>query len=88
MSKTEVVAEKLGVCPENVSLYKGVYTVRKGFFYRNGFTSDKLAAKVSAAFPSATIVEHDEIWKPFKGGASLKNQSHWYVKFALDQVTV
>lgn len=65
----------------HVSKSKGVFTVRKSFFYRHGYTSTKLVEAVKAQFPNAVIVEHREIWKDFRGGDTVAQGSHWYVKF-------
>jgi hypothetical protein len=77
------VEEKIG---NHVSKSKGIFTVRKGYFYRNGYTSEMLEEKVRKAFPEAIILATGDKWKPFRGGASLANQSHWYVKFELPGV--
>jgi hypothetical protein len=63
------------------SVKGGVFTVRREFFYRSGTTIDKIVGRVQAVFPDAIIVESAEIWKPFRGGASTANSSHWFVKF-------
>jgi len=66
-----------------VTKSKGVFTVRRGFFYRNGKTEADLVAKVKAAFPDAVVVDSGEVWKAFDGGKSVAQQSHWFVKFTL-----
>jgi len=65
------------------SVKQGVYTVRKGFFYRNGYTEDKLADRVRETYPQATIIDRGEVWKAFRGGATVSQGSHWFVKFTL-----
>lgn len=60
-----------------------VFTVRRGFFYTHGQTADDFVKKVKTAFPTAVIIESGEVWKSFRGGASVTNQSHWYVKFMI-----
>jgi hypothetical protein len=79
----KAVKEALGT--GTVSRKSGVYTVRRGFFYTHGRTSQMLADHVLAVFPAATIIEHYEVWKPFRGGASVANNSHWCVKFTLPE---
>lgn len=69
---------------DSYSVKNGVFTVRRGFFISGGFSADAYAAKVLNAFPTATIVDKGEVWKPFRGGASVAQQSHWFVKFTLD----
>lgn len=61
----------------------GEFVARREFFYRHGHTSDNLAADILAALPSATILQHGENWKPFRGGASTANSSHWFVRFTV-----
>ena len=61
----------------------GTLVFRKGFFYRNGCNSSNYANSVSKKLTEAgiphVILDDYEIWKVFKGGASVKNQSHWGV---------
>lgn len=74
---------------DSVSISKGIVTVRRGFFYRHGGTAEGFTAKVLEAvreeFPRTEfeVVDSGEVWKPFKGGASTANQSHWFVKMKL-----
>ena len=69
--------------PDTVSVKAGVVTIRRGFFYTGGVTAGAYADKVRAAFPNATILDAGEVWKPFRGGAKVAQQSHWFVKFTL-----
>lgn len=59
------------------------YVVRRGFYYSHGGTAEKFADHVSANLKKAgidhEIIDKGEVWKPFNGGASVANQSHWYV---------
>jgi hypothetical protein len=57
------------------------WIARRGFYYRHGNTTEKYIEIVKKAFPNAVIVDSGEVWKAFRGGASLANQSHWYVEF-------
>ena len=66
---------------DTVGQSKGMFIASRGFFYTNGMTSDKLAAAVQRAIPTAAIVEHRQIWKPFRGGATTASQSHFLVRF-------
>ena len=83
MMKTKEIKDILGHSFDTVSKYKGVFTVRRGFFYRHGGTTDKCVNTVLLKIPGVKIVDSGEIWKAFNGGALLKNQSHWYVKFTV-----
>lgn len=62
---------------------RGATMIRQGFFYTGSGTSQALADKVSRVLKEASItfkvIDHGEIWKPFKGGAPLSKQSHWWV---------
>ena len=69
---------------DTCSLKAGVYTARWGFFYRHGGSAEVKCNRVKAVFPAALIHDSGEVWKAFNGGASVANQSHWFVKFALD----
>jgi hypothetical protein len=76
------IEDKLHV--SSVSKRAGVFTVRDGFFYRHGRNSGDLVQKVRDAFPTAKILDQGEVWKAFRGGASVANQSHWFVKFSIE----
>lgn len=68
---------------------EGNYIFRKGYYYRpSKMSPDDWAEKISKRLQEAginnSIVDLGDIWKPFKGGASLKAQSHYYVKIKVD----
>ena len=69
--------------PGCVSYYKGVWTVREGYFYRHGRSEDKVALRVLGIFPEAKIVDKGDHWATFNGGASIKASSHFWVKFTV-----
>ena len=62
----------------------GAIVVRKGFFYRNGMSSEKFTARVSELLKAAgiefTVMRDGEHYAAFRGGASVATQSHWYVE--------
>jgi len=62
----------------------GAIVIRRGFFYRNGMSCTKFTEQVDTALKAAglefTIVRDGEHYAPFRGGASVANQSHWYVE--------
>lgn len=62
----------------------GAIVVRRGFFYRNGMDSQKFAHlidhKLREAGLSFKIVREGEHYAAFRGGASVAQQSHWYVE--------
>ncbi len=69
----------------------GNFIARKSFFYRQGLTTEVFVAAVKAKFPlkivdksyDIEVMDCGQVWKPFKGGASIEKQSHWYVEFKL-----
>jgi hypothetical protein len=78
---TKQVRESLHA--DSVSQKDGVFTVRRGFFYTGGKTSEDFANAVKAVFPTAVVIDSGEVWTPFRGGATVAKQSHWWVKFTV-----
>jgi hypothetical protein len=76
------------VAADSTSLRNGVFTVRHGFFYRHGGSAESYAAQVIKAVPGAVLVDKGEHYAAFRGGASVANQSHWWVKFTVAVVAV
>lgn len=61
----------------------GNYLARWSYFYRHDRSATKYAQQVKEAFPEATIIDSGDHWTEFKGGASVANQSHFYVEFKI-----
>jgi hypothetical protein len=61
------------------------FIVRKSFFYTMGKKTEDYVNRVLLSFPNATIVDSGEIWKSFRGGSTVAQGSHWYVKFQLPE---
>ena len=65
----------------------GNFVVRRGYFYRNGMDSDKFADRVvqtlAAANITVRVVESRDNWRPFKGGGTVAQNSHWFVEFGV-----
>lgn len=61
----------------------GDVVVRHEFFYTHGNTADKfrdnIVKQLQVLGIEATVVESGEVWKAFRGSASVANQSHWFV---------
>ena len=75
---------KVDCHPDQITVSKGVITVREGFFYTSGRSTKTLVDKVQRAFPTAEIIDKGEVRKAFRGGAptaSFPRRSHWFVKF-------
>ena len=64
-----------------VTLSKGIYTARKGFYWGASGAVARFEKVVRDAFPTATIIGSGEVDRPFKGGAPVSKQSHYWVKF-------
>lgn len=64
----------------------GNIVVRRGYFYHNGMDSDKFACGVIAKLKlngiNAKVISSGDVWKPFRGGASVANSSHFFVELA------
>lgn len=85
MTQTKLTVKHIrdNLTVDTASIRNGIATVRRGFFYTGGRTAGDLVASVKAVYPDAQIVDSGEVWKPFRGGASTAQQSHWFVKFTL-----
>lgn len=81
MNKLTVKQVRALISADTVSCKDGVFTVRRGYFFRHGGTAKSYAAEVLKAIPSAVIVDSGDIWKTFRGAATTANSSHWFVKF-------
>ena len=80
--KLEEIKEAIGATTLSKKR-NGNYVARWAFFYSNGQTEEQKVDRVVKAFPQAVIVDHDYVWKPFRGGASVANQSHFSVEFKI-----
>lgn len=87
MTKEEmnaVLYQKGDIHVDQVCKHGDIWTIRRGFFYRFGGSSKIYEDGVKKAFPNATILDSGEHNAPFRGGASLRNSSHWFVKFIIN----
>lgn len=79
-----LLANDSSTCECVVSHNKGLTIIRKGFYYTSGYTSAQFSNKITNILTKAGItikvVGHGEVWKPFRGGASVAQSSHWWVK--------
>lgn len=75
---------KAKVRADSYSRRGDVFTVRRGFFYRHGKDHWDFATEVKEAFPYCLILDHGEVCKDFNGAASVRNSSHWWVKFTFE----
>ena len=86
MKKVENILKSI---VSSFSKRNGIYTVRRGYFYTSGKTTNDFVDRISDVLKQEgvafEIVDSGNHWAPFRGGASVCNQSHWYVKFSLIQ---
>jgi|GEM_PF-5561629 len=80
---TKQIREKLFTIADTVSKREGVFTARRGFFYTGGKSSEDFRRALTNAIPEARVIDCGEHWAPFKGGASVAKQSHWWVRFTV-----
>lgn len=73
-----------GLHADTHSVRGGVHTLRWGFFYTHGRTEDMYAARVTQVLPTATIVDFGKVDKPFNGGGTTAQNSHFFVKFTIE----
>lgn len=71
--------------PDSIGINKdGLLVIRWGFFYTHGRTSEQYATKVRALLDengfAALVTDHGQVWKAFRGGASVANSSHFFVE--------
>jgi hypothetical protein len=71
---------------DQVIVNLGVATVRKGFYYKFGMTAYQIGERLTAAFPGIEIVERQDIYKAFRGGASIAHSSHFLIRFRVDNL--
>lgn len=83
--KLKDVKEKLFA--DSYSIKEGVVTLRWGFFYTMGRSTEKYIQQVKEKYPNAVIFDSGQVRKSFRGGASVANSSHFYVKFSLKEPT-
>jgi hypothetical protein len=76
--------------PDSIGKNKdGHIVVRKGFYYKHGRSAEAQTAKIKRALDDAgikhTIVKDGEHNAPFRGGASVGRQSHFYTHIKLHE---
>ena len=87
VSQVSLVKKAVRYNADTISKNKaGNIVIRKGYFYRNGTAeayADRVVSLMRTAGLSPKMVKVADCWKPFRGGASLANQSHFYVEISL-----
>ncbi len=86
--KTKHVLQMLndsGFHPDKLTRRGDVFIYRRGFFYPHGQTAGKIADKMKESFPNMEITDYETVWKPFNGFAPVSRQSHFQVRFKLNE---
>jgi hypothetical protein len=65
----------------------GSFILRQGYFYTSGKTEIDFSKSIVNQFDKTpfkiVVLDRGTVSKPFKGGASIRSQSHWWVKIKL-----
>jgi hypothetical protein len=75
MKTSEIEAKLSGI--GKVHKYKGLFVARRGYFYTNGYTVDRMATEIRRALgdDNVEIVDIRNVWQ------SWPKDSYWEVKF-------
>jgi hypothetical protein len=83
--KIEEAFAKVGFSNDNLRKKGNGWIVRQGFYYTFSGSSENLAKRVNEAIIKSglklVVKEHGQQWKPFRGGDSVSQGSHWWVTF-------
>lgn len=78
------IRNALATVADTVGKSKGEIVARRGFFYKMGMTSEKFAERVNVALEAAGVSErvqaHGEKWASFRGGQTVAQGSHFWVR--------
>ena len=85
---TKQIRERLAGSFDTVSQKDGVVTVRRAFFYRFGGSTEKCVAAVKQAFPGCKVIDSGEKYVAFRGGATVAQGTHWWVKFRVEPTCI
>ena len=89
--------EALAGVVDTAAWSSGDLLVRRGFFYRHGEDAASFAQRVVTTLAAARLVGYfnepltprlvdcGEVDKPFRGGASVAQNSHFWARVALDR---
>jgi len=84
MKTSELKNTLIGV--DHLSSRNGIFTARRSYFYGTFESGEKFAESIKEQLPSATILEFGNHYAHFKGGAPINKQSHYWVKFTVNEV--
>ena len=88
LTPVRAVKRALGQVADTVGKTKnGTVMVRRGYFFRNGASSQTYAARVAdllnAAGVQFRIEDRGDHWAPFVGKGSVARNSHFYVELTV-----
>lgn len=69
-----------------VKVNKGVFTIGRPYYYRTSTIADfrtKIEDSLNKTEINYQIIDCGDTWKPFKGGANVWAQSHYWVKLEI-----
>ncbi len=69
-------------CDKFIKKRNGNFAILKGFYWKNSSAID-IADKLEKDFPNVEIIRTEDVYKPFRGGASIENSSHYYIEFKI-----
>ncbi len=74
---------------DQLTFSNGRFTLRKGYYWRSKQTPEESFAKALAKLTEAGYkvknVEYGDHYTNFKGGESVKKNSHFWLKFSLEK---
>ena len=82
------------IISDTISKVKGeenTFKFYRGFYYKFQYTAEKFSKFIVEQINShlgytATIIDIGEVYKPFRGGATVKGSSHFYAKIKIENI--
>lgn len=72
---------------DTVSRKNGVYTVRRGYFYRFNRSATDLIEDLKRTFPEIVVTGSGDHWAAWNGQAPMHKSSHWWVTFTMPEAS-
>lgn len=81
----KAIKESISHSADSISRKRnGNILIRRAFFYKHGATAESFCGNIETKLQNAGIkyivVDYGEVWKPFTGGSTIANSSHWWVE--------
>jgi len=83
--KTKITMKEIKekISADSYSRRGEVITIREQYFYTLGKTTQTIIDRVLKSYPKAEIVDSGNHYANFRGGDSVAQSSHWFVKFII-----